>query len=245
MSRILIVTAVRPETRAAIAALSQPRRVRPAAQPCWQGRAGANHVTLIQAGVGHEAARRAITAASDPCSVVVSLGFAGALVAGPGTGDFVLSRTVLWDESGQLRRHDVARGLVDTVERALPPELRHTALRGPLLSSPIVLATPAAKEQAARHYGAVAVEMEAAALAGYAADHGIAFLALRVILDPVDLSLAGLPKNLDTSWAARARLFGMPATWPLLLLLRRHVTAAGMILRKVSAAVLPALRCGE
>jgi hypothetical protein len=157
----------------------------------------------------------------------------------------VLSQTVLWDESGQLHRHEVARGLVDTVETALPPELRDAALRGALLSSPVVLATPAAKDQAARHYGAVAVEMEAAALAGYAADHGIAFLALRVILDPVDLSLAGLPKNLDTSWAARARLVGMPATWPLLLLLRRHVAAAGMTLRKVAAAVLPALACGE
>jgi len=241
MSRILIVTAVRPETRAAIAALSQPRRVRPTAQPCWQGRAGANHVTLIQAGIGHVAARRAVTAASDPFSVIVSLGFAGALVPGPGTGDFVLSRTVLWDENGQLRRHEVARGLVDTVETALPPELRRAALRGALLSSPVVLATPAAKEEAARHYGAVAVEMEAAALAGYATDNGIAFLALRVILDPLDLSLAGLPKNLDTSWAARARLVGMPATWPLLLLLRRRATAAGITLRKIAAAILPAL----
>jgi nucleoside phosphorylase len=202
-------------------------------------------VTLIQAGVGHEAARRGVTAAPDPCSVIVSLGFAGALVAGAGTGDFVLSRTVLWDENGQLRRHQVAPGLVDTVETALPPELRHAALRGALLSSPVVLATPAAKEQAARHYGAVAVEMEAAALAGYAADHGIAFLAIRVILDPMDLSLAGLPKNLDTSWAARARLVGMPATWPLLLLLRRHVTAAGITLRKVATAVLPVLACSE
>jgi nucleoside phosphorylase len=244
MSRILIVTAVRPETRAAIAALSQPRRVRSAAQPCWQGRAGANHVTLIQAGVGHEAARRAVTAAPDPCSVIVSLGFAGALVPGPGTGDFVLSRTVLWDEDGQLRRHEVARGLLDTVETALPPELRHAALRGALLSSPVVLATPAQKQQAARHYGAVAVEMEAAALAGYAADRGIDFLALRVILDPVDLSLASLPKNLGTSWAARARLVGMPATWPLLLLLRRHATAAGTTLRKIASAILPALVSG-
>jgi nucleoside phosphorylase len=175
----------------------------------------------------------------------VSLGFAGALVPGPGTGDFVLSRTLLWDEDGQLRRHEMARGLVETVEKALPPEFRHAALRGALFSSPVVLATPAAKEQAARHYGAVAVEMEAAALAGCAADRGIAFLALRVILDPVDLSLAGIPKNLDISWAARARLLGMPATWPLLLRLRRHVTAAGITLRKITAAILPALASGS
>lgn len=241
MRRILVITAVRPETRAALGALSRPRRVRPAAHPCWEGRAGPNHVTLIQSGVGPRAARRAIEAAFDPCNVIVSLGFAGALEPGLKVGDLVLSQTVLWEENGQLCRHEVEDTLVSTAEAALPPDLRQRAALGALLSSPVVLATPSAKKQAARRYRAVAVEMEAAALAGYAAQQGVPFLALRAILDPVDLSLEGLTNNLETSWAARARLVGMPTTWPLLLLLRRHVTTAGVTLRRVAAAVLPVL----
>ena len=245
MKRILVITAVRPETRAALRALSRARRIRPAAPPCWQGSVGANHVTVIQAGVGPEAVRRVLGAVSASYNLIVSLGFAGALVPGPAPGDFVLSETVLWEEDGQRLRYDVPRRLFDTVEIALPPEIGRSALRGAIFSSPVVLATAAAKEEAARNHGAVAVEMEAAALAGYATQHGVPFVALRAILDPVNLSLEGLPKNLDTSWAVRARLFATPATWPLLVALRRHATTAAITLGKVAAAVFPAFTHDE
>jgi nucleoside phosphorylase len=241
MIRIVVVTAVRAETRAALRALSGPRRVRPAARPCWEGWAGSNHVTVVEGGVGHEAARRAVSVPAAPCDLLVSLGFAGALAPGLAPGALVLSGTIIWEEESDVHRYDVPHEIVQMVEAALPPDLRRALVQGALLSSALVVATPAEKEQAARHFGAVAVEMEAAALAAIATGRGIGFLPLRAILDPADLSLAGLPENLDRSWAARVSLVGMPATWPLLVRLRHHLGAAGATLTRAATAVLPAL----
>jgi hypothetical protein len=104
------------------------------------------------------------------------------------------------------------------------------------------LAAVAAKRRAAERHAAVAVEMEAAALAAHAVERGVAFLALRAILDPADLSLEGLPPGLTASWAARARLVTMPGVWPLLATLRRHVAVATTALTRGARVVLPALR---
>jgi nucleoside phosphorylase len=239
MTRVLVVTAVRSESRAALAALARPRRVRWTARPVWRGRAGPHEVAVLEAGVGPEAARRAI-AAADPYDVVVSLGFAGALVAGAVAGDLVLANAVLWEEAGRCRRYDVPEALARAAEAALPAALRRGAARGPLLSSPAILGTPSAKREAGRRFGAVAVEMEAAALAQHAAERGAGLLPLRAVLDPIELSLAELPADLDRP-AGRARLLARPAVWPLLGTLRHHAAAAARTLAEAAAAVLPAL----
>jgi nucleoside phosphorylase len=199
----------------------------------------------VEGGVGHDAARRAVTVPAAPCDLVVSLGFAGALAPGLAPGALVLSGTIIWEEQGDVHRYDVPYEIVRMVEAALPPDLRGSVVRGTLLSSALVIATPAEKERAGRRYGAVAVEMEAAGLAASAAGRGIGFLPLRAILDPADLSLAGLPENLERSWAARVRLVRMPATWPLLVRLRHHLGAAGATLTRAATAVLPALASGR
>jgi nucleoside phosphorylase len=242
VSCILVVTAVRLETRAVLAALTAPRRRRPATPPSWEGEAGTNRVTLVEGGVGPGAARRALLACPAPCDVVVSIGFAGALTPGLAPGDLVLPGTVLWEEEGALRRYTIPPGLLRAAADALPTSLAPTAARGNLLSSPVVLAAVAAKLTAARRYDALAVEMEAAALAAEAAARGAALLVLRAILDPLDLSIEGLPRNLEASWAARMRLAAMPGTWPLLMTLRRHAGAAKATLAMAARAVLPALR---
>jgi nucleoside phosphorylase len=172
---------------------------------------------------------------------VASIGFAGALVDGAVPGDVVMPGTIVWEEDGTVRRYEVPAHTLAAAAAELPLELGQRALRGPLWSSPIVIDTPAAKRAGARRLGAVAVEMEAAALIAIAAERGGTVLALRAILDTVDVALDALPPDLDVSWAARARLLGLPKAWPGVLTLARYVPRATRTLTRAAAAILPVL----
>ena len=242
MSRITVVTALRPESLAVLAALERPRRIRSVSGPSWAGMAGANHVTIVQAGVGPEAARRAAAALAADGDVIVSLGFAGGLAPGLVPGDLVLPAVVVWEEGEVARRYVVHDAVLAQADAALQSDLGWRPTRGNLFSSPTVLAASAAKRRAAERHAAVAVEMEAAVLAAHAAERGVVFVALRAILDPADLSLEGLPPGLTESWTARARLVAIPSVWPLVATLRRHVAVAATALTRGARAVLPALR---
>ena len=239
-TRIVVVTAVRAETRAALAALVHPVRIASASLPRWEGWAGTHAVTVVQGGIGPARARAALADVGD-VRLVVSLGFAGALVDGASPGDLVLPGTVVWEEGDAVRRYEVPPAVLAAATTRVPPDLDRRALRGALWSSPSVVAAPAAKRGAARRFGAVAVEMEAAALATVAGARGVAVLAVRAILDTVDVSLENLPADLDDSWAARARLLARPKAWPGVVALARHVPRATDTLTRAAAAILPAL----
>ncbi len=237
---LVVVTAVRAETRAVLGALVHPVRIASATPPRWEGWAGTEAVTVVQGGIGPARARAAL-AAVDDVGLVVSFGFAGALVDRAAPGDLVLPGTVLWEEAGAVRRYDVPSAVLAAATARLPADLDRRAVRGALWSSPVVVGTPTAKREAARRLGAVAVEMETAALATVAGERGVALLALRAILDGVDVSLADLPSDLDGSWSARARLLARPKAWPGVVTLARHVPRAAATLRRAAAAILPAL----
>ena len=241
MSGIALVTALRLETRAALAALARTRRIRPAARPSWIGRAGTREIVVVQGGVGPAAAAAALAAVPRAATLLGSIGFAGALEPGLRPGDVVVASAILWDDAGVLRRYEVAPALVEALRRALDPVLPRPPSAGALFSSPTVLAGVAAKRATYERHDAAAVEMEAAALARYATTHELPLFALRAVLDPATLSLEGLPPNLDSSWAARARLATTPAVWPLLGALKRHADVAGRALTVALRAALPAL----
>lgn len=240
-TRIVVVTAVRAETRAVLAALLRPVRVPTPGPPCWEGWAGTRAVTVVQAGIGPERARAASRTTVGAGEAVVSIGFAGALVEGTAPGDLVLPGTIVWEEEGAVRRYEVPSQTLAAATAQLPAELGERALRGTLWSSPIVIDTPAAKRAAARRLGAVAVEMETAALIAVAVERGGTVLAVRAILDTVDVALDALPPDLDVSWAARVRLFGRPRAWPGVVTLARHVPRAARTLTRAAAAILPVL----
>jgi nucleoside phosphorylase len=240
-ARIVVVTAVRAETRAVLAALVQPVRVRTEAAPCWEGWAGTRAVTVVQAGIGPDRARAAVRAVVRGSETVVSIGFAGALVEAAEPGDLVLPGLIVWDADGTVQRYEVSSDVLAIATARMPAALDRRALRGSLWSSPVVVDTPAAKRAAARRLGAVAVEMETAALVADAIERGGRVLAVRAILDTVDVSLEALPSGLDVSWAARARLLGKPKAWPGVVTLARHVPRAARTIARAAAAILPAL----
>ena len=238
--RIVVVTAVRAETRATLAALVRPVRIASAALPCWEGSAGTNAVTVVQGGIGPDRARAALADVAD-VGLIVSLGFAGALVEAAAPGDLVLPGTVVWEDGGDTRRYEVPSAVLAAATARVPADLDRRAVRGALWSSPVVVETPAAKRAAARRFGAVAVEMETAALVAIAGERGAAVLALRAILDGVDVALEDVPADLDVSWSARARLLTRPKAWPGVVALARHVPRAARTLTRAAAAILPGL----
>jgi adenosylhomocysteine nucleosidase len=240
VSRVTIVTALRVESRAVLSALHRPRRVARAERPTWRGAAGAHEITLLQAGVGPRAVRE-IVRLLPPTDVLVSIGFAGALTPALVAGDIVLPTAIVWEDEAGVERYVVPVAPRAAVATALAAEWGRVMAVGDLFSSPTVLAAASAKRVAAERHGAVAVEMEAAVLAAHARAHGVAFLALRAILDAADLSLEGLPPNLEVSWAARARLLTMPAVWPLVATLRQGVAVATTALTRSARVALPAL----
>ncbi|MBI3768422.1 MAG: hypothetical protein HY271_07985 [Deltaproteobacteria bacterium] len=241
MSVIGLVTALRLETRAVLAALTRPRRIRPAPRPSWVGRAGAHEIVVVQGGVGRDAAATATAAVPAHVTLLGSVGFVGALDPGLAPGDVVVASSIVWDEGGGARRYDVAPALLETLRRVLAAVLPRPPCAGTLFSTQAIVAGVDAKRAAYERYAAVAVEMEAAALARHAVQHGVPLFALRVVLDPALLSLEGLPPNLDSSWAARARLATTPWVWPLLGTLHRHASTAGDALTRALRASLPAL----
>jgi len=129
------------------------------------------------------AARRAVARGAD---LLVSWGSAGAL-CGARPGEIVLPDAVV-DGSGT--RHDCAAGPRRRLARRIAGIARvHDGL---VYAAPSPVADAAEKRAIGARTGAVAVDMESAAVAGVAAAEGIAFLVLRAIVDPVHRSVPPL-----------------------------------------------------
>jgi adenosylhomocysteine nucleosidase len=130
-------------------------------------------------GIGPVAARRACQAviASYGPEIVISAGFAGALVADLNVGDVVIPAKVI--DAG-----DGSSVLTWTGSRALV--------------SVAEVATVERKRVLATKYDAVAVDMEAAAVAKGAELRGVRFAAVKVISDELDFEIPVVKGSIDT-----------------------------------------------
>ncbi len=179
MAKIALIAAMEREVRPLIRSWKVSANIRTMEQGGRRYRLFENgEVALVCGGIGAEAARRATEAVIrevNPAQVI-SVGFAGALVASLQVGNIVEPRTVINTSDGS--RTEVGSG------------------EGILVSC----ATVAGKEQKIRlnkAYGAIAVDMEAAAVAQGAQARGVEFAALKVISDAADFSLPAMDHLLD------------------------------------------------
>lgn len=161
MSRILIVAAVRQEVA-----------------PFLANGNGAGAVDLLLTGIGTWRAYPAVRDRLRRGGVdwVLSTGFSGATRPGMQVGDLVSACEVI-DAASARRFHPDAR------------RIEGSFTVGPIVTVEKLLVTPAAKEQAGRAFNAVAVDMETAAVARAAEEMRIPWAAVRVILDPMEMSL--------------------------------------------------------
>lgn len=127
-------------------------------------------------GIGPDAA---VTAARKlverGCEAIISWGIAGGLSPGLTIGDLVVPE--------QIRGDDVLYAVDANLRRALAARLGNRLHGGALVTTAEVIRTPQSKAALHRRHGAIAVDMESAAIAQVAADHRLPFAAIRAISD--------------------------------------------------------------
>lgn len=147
-----------------------------------------SHGTLVRvSGVGPE---RAAVAAREllarGASALVGWGVAGGLDPELAPGDVVVAAGVV-SPGGATWSTDAPWG--ERVTRRLSGEL--SVRRGTVLGSPRAILGADEKHELFRRTGAVAVDMESAAVAAVAAEAGVPFLVVRAISDPAALTVPG------------------------------------------------------
>jgi adenosylhomocysteine nucleosidase len=117
----------------------------------------------------------AAVAARQGCRGMISFGVAGGLHAGLRPGDWVIASSVVDSERAWATDLAWSKTLVNAIGGAL---------HAPVIGVDTPIAEPAKKRELHRTSGAAAVDMESHVVAQLAAAHGLAFTALRVIVDP-------------------------------------------------------------
>jgi adenosylhomocysteine nucleosidase len=201
---------------------------------------------IVQSGPGAEhASAAAANAIARGARLLVSWGLAGALDARVAPGTVVVPRRVL-----------IFGGEPFAVDTGLHSSLAALAgdfvvEHGDLVSVPAALESPAAKHAAAAATGAVAVDMESAAIGTVAARAGVPFVVLRAIVDAAGDALpAGAELWIDERgnrrMSATLRAVVDWQQWrPLLTLAKRYRVASNVLDRLARAAAsrgLPAFR---
>jgi adenosylhomocysteine nucleosidase len=163
--------------------LDGPLRIESAGLVVRQGGLRGRHVVLVDSGVGGARAARAteLLIAGHKPAWVISAGLAGGLAPDLRRGDIVMADSVA-EETGHGLAIDL---LVDPAELAKHPRM-HV---GRVLTIDRIVATPAEKRSLGERHQALAVDRESFAVAEVCRAAETRFLAIRAILDPLDVEL--------------------------------------------------------
>ncbi len=144
------------------------------------------HSLLVVCGMGANRARCAAqTLVQAGAQGLISWGTAGALLPGIPSGTLILPERILAG-GGEIFTPDPAwRGALGRRLADIPSR------SGVLAESQTVLARGAEKEAFRERTGALAVDMESAAVARVARERGVAFVAIRVIMDEAESEIRG------------------------------------------------------
>lgn len=225
MSRILVAAAVRQELAPFIASLN-----------------GSDEVDLLLTGIGRGRAFQAVenSLGRNPYAQVVSAGFAGGTRPGLRVGDLVIPSEVIQASTGRrftppvrlkcfdLTAHpELVEGERSAQDRRVEGQIAQVS-RGRLVTVDQILSSPHRKEELGVRYGAVAADMETAAVAQAAVQAGVPWLAVRAILDPMEIPLE------IRSWSDAAGRLALPWRWGDLLDFMKGVRLAS---RSLSAGL--------
>lgn len=158
---------------------------------------GEGKILVRQSGIGLQAARREAERLARTSALLVSTGVSGGLCPGLQHGALVLGDRVIVRTPGQSpeettitditedtgKGYKADLGFIDLIEK----QFKRNAFslhRGTVLCSPEPVSTTAAKLEAHRLTGALAVDMESGAVGEVAAAAGLPFFCLRAICDP-------------------------------------------------------------
>lgn len=159
------------------------------------GRIGGEDVIMLATGIGiaqaRATARRALQVLPTP-RMVISTGVAGGLAPQLRAGDLVIADRLLMesDGTGAFESVNVEAEIVQLAHGAMR-RAGLTAAAGPMLTARRVLSSVADKREAHRRSGALAVDMESAAIAAEMAPGAAPFLCVRAIVDAASDELPG------------------------------------------------------
>lgn len=213
---MLIVAADRRELQPLAARLAGGRRLEWGVPWSAGGRLGSLPVALVAGGVGRSRAAAAVRTAAERAALrgIVSTGWCGALDPSLGAAEIVIADRVLAEGDGLSFPAEPVDG---------------PGARGAVLTVNSFVAT-AEEKQRLRRTGAIAVEMEAAAVAAEAGGRGVPFFCVRAVSDTagatIRLGRHRLPDGeLTPAGVIRAAGFS-PARWADLVRLWRGASAA-------------------
>ena len=199
----------------------------------------AEDIYVIYSGVGHEnAAASAESLVKRGVNGLVSWGCAAALDESCQPGDLVLANTCIDADHVEIKTID--KGWLKFVQDELTKQQGLQLRTGKLSESRAVVESSYDKAQIAKVTSAVALDMESAAVAKVAKLHGLPFLAIRAIADPLDMDL---PKAVSHALGAEGEvilsklllyLLLHPSELPGLLKLGLHFNAARKSLKRVA-----------
>jgi adenosylhomocysteine nucleosidase len=164
----------------------------------FRGRVGGKggvEILAIATGIGMSRARdvatSAIAAYPNP-ELVISAGVAGALAEGLEPGDLIVADRLMLgrDDHSVDSFIEINAGRVKETQRALE-RASVSYRRGAMITARTVLASSAIKQAAKLRSGAIAVDMESAAIGQAIAVLGPRFVCIRAILDSVGDELPG------------------------------------------------------
>jgi nucleoside phosphorylase len=186
---------------------------------------------VLRTGVGPRCAAQALSRIDTeacPPALIVSAGFAGALQADLDSGDVVAEQLTPCPQAAKA------------LESAAV-SVRRVVRFGRIQHSDSVLAEPRQKLECGRATGALAVDMESAAVRAWAQAHGLPALALRVVFDEAACALPrGLPAG-DSPLRLGLYAAAHPFAWPRLLALWPRQQRAAAALTAIMRAFLEAL----
>jgi nucleoside phosphorylase len=157
---------------------------------------GKTEILAIATGMGLAHARRAARRAFElypDARLAIGTGVAGALTDGLVPGDLVLADRVMVQHDPMTEAEHLMT-IDGELQAQLGGKLKAAGLRfasGGMLSSQRVLSRGVEKRLAGKKTGAIAVDMETAAIAEQARARGIGFTCLRAIIDQVDEEVVG------------------------------------------------------
>ena len=182
---------------------------------------GDKQFSVIGHGIGNRRARETAQRAFDsmpPAELVIATGVAGALSSNLKPGDLILADRIFASRAEREGAELVAASSYDDLS-AIAKSLSAAGIKystGGILTSHRILTTGAEKHHAYDHTGALAVDMESAAIAVEAAARRVPFIVIRAVLDEVDDEVVGGAMADETGrvapLAATAYLVRNPAT---------------------------------
>ena len=169
-------------------AMPVERRIEIDGVKCFAGRQGDRAYWLVLTGIGPHAAEAAASTVLNRqrAALVISAGFAGALLPAAAVGDVIAATSVFsgrfdggWSQGPPIACDDSVLRAV----QAAAVEVRVTVRTGPLVSLSTVVCRAADKQQVSRVAGAIALDMESAAIGNAAVAYGAPFAVLRTVSD--------------------------------------------------------------